>query len=60
MAPTTRYITRTTPPPGPSEGHKADTVKKCWFYNAWDKDHNEKSIRQIYREIGTSEGTGRR
>lgn len=59
MAPTTRRTTRITPPPGPSEGHEADTVKKCRFYDAWDKDHNEKSIRQICREIGTSEGTGR-
>jgi hypothetical protein len=37
MAPTTRRVARVTPPPGPSECHEADTVKKCRFYDAWDK-----------------------
>ena len=59
MALTTRRTTRITPPPGPLEGKEADIIKKTRFYDAWDKDHNEKSMRQICREIGTSEGTGR-
>jgi hypothetical protein len=57
MAPTTRRISRITPPPGPLEPNEADTVKKCRFYDAYDKDHNEKSLRQIAREKGTTEGT---
>jgi len=60
MAPTTRRISRTTPPPGPLEPKEADTVKKCRFYDAYDRDYNEKSLRQIARETPTSEGTARR
>jgi hypothetical protein len=45
MTPTTRRIAGITPPPGPSEAKEADTVKKCRFYEAWDKDLTEKSIR---------------
>jgi hypothetical protein len=48
------------PSPGPSEGVEADTVKKCRFYDAYDKDHNEKSLRQIARDEGTTDGTAGR
>ena len=57
MAPTTRRMQRVTPPPTSFE---ADTIKRTRFYDAWDHDYNEKSTRQIARDVQTSEGTARR
>jgi transposase len=60
MAPSTRQNAQITPPPGPSEGREADTIKKTRFYNIWDREHLKKSTRQICIETGTAEPTGRR
>ena len=60
MAPTTRDTERITPPPGPSSGKEADTIKRCRFFDYWDRDHNKKSMNVIAREAGTTAPTGRR
>ena len=60
MALTIRRTAYITPPPGPLEAKEHDTVKRCRYYNIYDKDHNEKSQRQICREVGIDDHTGRR
>ena len=60
MAPTTRRTSRITPPPGPSEGIEADTIKKTRFFQAYDKEHTSKSLRAIARDESTTERTARR
>ena len=59
MAPTTRRNLRITPPPGPSEGQEANTVRKTRFYDAWDREHERRSMRAICRDHDITEGTGR-
>jgi transposase len=59
MAPTTRRNLRITPPPGPSEGQEANTVRKPRFYNAWDREHENRSMRAICKDYNITEGTGR-
>jgi len=60
MAPTTRRISRITPPLGPSAGIEADTIKKTKFFHAYDKEIKFKSLRAIARDEHTTEGTARR
>jgi hypothetical protein len=60
MAPTTRHRSRITPPPGPSEGIEADTIKKTRFFQAYDKEYTSKSLRAIARDESTTERTARR
>ncbi|XTI90610.1 hypothetical protein V2W45_1243583 [Cenococcum geophilum] len=59
MASTTRRNLRITPPPGPLEGYKANTVRKTQFYNAWDREHKHWSIRAICKDHDITEGIGR-
>ncbi|KUJ14826.1 uncharacterized protein LY89DRAFT_123228 [Mollisia scopiformis] len=60
MAPTTRRTSRITPPPGPSSGHEANTIKKTRFFTAYDKEISFKSLRQIAKDESTTESTARR
>ncbi|PMD43853.1 hypothetical protein L207DRAFT_552337 [Hyaloscypha variabilis F] len=60
MALTTRRTSRITPPPGPSSGHKADTIKKTKFFHAYDKEISFKSLRQIVKDEFTIKSTARR
>ena len=52
-----RYI---TPPPGPSLGKEADTVKKTRFFEAYDRQYTDKSMNVIVKEARTTVPTGRR
>jgi hypothetical protein len=59
MAPSTRRNLRVTPLPGPSKGREANTVRKTRFYDAWDREHERRSIRAICKDHNITEGTGR-
>jgi hypothetical protein len=59
IAPTTRRITRITPPLGPQAHQEADTIRKTRFYDALGQEYGQKSIRKISLENGNAEGTGR-
>ena len=59
MAPTTRRISRITPPPVSTERLEADTIKKTRFFSVYDKEISFKSLRQITRESKTTDPTAR-
>ena len=56
MAPTTRRTQRITPPP---KSFEVNTIRKTRFYDAWDRDYNEKPTQQIARNVNTPEGIAR-
>ena len=59
MPPNTRAKDRFTPPPGPEKGRPATTRKRTRFFNAYDRDHTDKSFRQLCRDKEVDKGTGR-
>ncbi|KAH7370668.1 hypothetical protein BKA65DRAFT_488999 [Rhexocercosporidium sp. MPI-PUGE-AT-0058] len=59
-APRTRGNDRFTPPPEPDHGFPASTRKRTRFFNAFDRDHDSKSFRQICRDEHVKPTTGLR
>ncbi len=59
MALSTRRNLRVTPPPSPSKGREANTMRKTRFYDAWDREHERRSMRAIYKDYNITKGTGR-
>jgi transposase len=60
MAPTTRSMSRQTPPPAISRPGDYDTVKKLRFFNAYDTRGPTDSLRSIAREYAPSLSTAHR
>jgi len=60
MAPTTRQISRITPPPDNNHGLECNTIQKTRFFDVYDKYHEVKSIRAICQENSINDRTGRR
>ncbi|KAG9236379.1 hypothetical protein BJ875DRAFT_230041 [Amylocarpus encephaloides] len=60
MAPRTRANDRFTPPPDPSYHCPASTRKRIRFFDAFDRNRNLKSFRQICRDEGVNHCTGLR
>jgi transposase len=59
MPSNTRAIDRFTPPLAPEKGFPATTRKRTRFFNAYDRDHTTKSMRQLCLDKGVGESTGR-
>jgi transposase len=59
MAPTLRGQRFHTPSPEPLANKEATTTKKCRFFDALSRDSESKSQRQISKECGIGETTGR-
>ena len=58
IAPTTRRERYHTPPSGPLKEVDAITTRKCRYYDAIDRNSEEKSRRQITDDYNISKGTG--
>ena len=63
-APSTRRITRITPPLGPADHREADIIKKTRFFDALDRDYGtgegKISMRQLAKKHKILEIIGRR
>jgi transposase len=60
MAPITRRAAREKTPPNQRHVGEYDTIEKDRFFNAYDREHGEKSIPTIAIESGTTESTAKR
>jgi len=59
MTPSTRRNLRITPPPSPFKGREANTIRKTRFYDTWNREHERRSIRAIYKDHDIIKGIGR-
>lgn len=60
MAPITRRAAREKTPPNQRHVGEYNTIKKDRFFNAYDREHGEKSIPTIAIESGTTKSTVKR
>ena len=60
MAPTTRSVSRKTPPPYEPNATEADTIKKTRLFNVFDKRYDTESIRSIAALFSIDHRTARR
>lgn len=60
MAPRTRSTRYKTPPSEGSEGIEATTRKRCHFFDYYDDNHHQMTVRHIAEVCGTNSPTARR